>query len=215
MPKEMNVDLDNIAINDIQYNLTDIEALAWKLLVRGAAKPKDGFHTLTLATGNDNGLPTLRTVVLRKANEINKTLFFHTDTRSRKFADLLKRPQAAVLLYDAHRRIQLNLTMTVVLHTTDELADACWAATNAKSRRSYMSLDSPNAISQKPTSGYAECFEYEEPTAEESHIFRENFAVVECQAQHLEFLFLNFKGNRKAGFEYENGVCCLKNWLVP
>ena len=206
---------NSIIINEIAYNLDELEAFAWQLLVRGGAKSKDGFHTMTVATVDQDGLLLLRTVVLRKASETTKSLFFHTDARSRKFADLEKQPKVTVLLYDPHRRIQMMLKMTAVLHVNNDISDERWVATNAQSRLGYMTLDAPNTPSITPTVGYEARFANTEPTSAESEPFRKNFAVIECQATVLEFLFLNRSGNRKAVFQYENGACTQKNWRVP
>jgi pyridoxamine 5'-phosphate oxidase len=204
-----------IVINDIHYDLDGLEQLAWKQLVSGAARSKDGFHTLCVATMNTEGEPTLRTVVHRKADEIVKKIFFHTDTRSRKFQDLQRDSRLSMLFYDAHRRIQMTLKATATLHTTDALAEDRWRATNAQSRRCYMTIDAPNTTADFPTVGYDKRFAKTDPTEDESCAFRQNFAVVECQTHHLEFLFLHHTGNRKAIFKYENGVLKESFWAVP
>jgi hypothetical protein len=36
--------------------------------------------------------------------------------------------------------------------------------------------------------------------------FWKNFTVVACEVYELEFLYLDFNGNRKANFYYENGI---------
>ena len=39
-----------VSINEISYDLTGLEALTWQLLTNGAVKPKDGFHSVCVAT---------------------------------------------------------------------------------------------------------------------------------------------------------------------
>jgi hypothetical protein len=206
---------DTILINDIAYNLTELETLAWQLLVRGSAKGKDGFHTMCIATVNSDNEPTLRTVVLRKADEVVKKLFFHTDTRSRKFADLQQQKCLSALFYDPHRRIQMTLKTQVLTHIDNALAEQRWREIRLESRRCYMLENAPNTVTPAPSFGYNPRFLDVFPEENDSEPFRQFFAVVECRAVSLEFLFLHHKGNRKAFFEYENGVNTRQNWVIP
>lgn len=206
---------NTVTINDIPYDLEGLEQLAWKLLVNGAVKSKDGFHTMCVGSVNANGEATQRIVVLRKTDEIAKKIYFHTDNRSRKIEDIERNSHLSILFYDAHRRIQMTLKTTVTLHKSDNLADERWTNTNPQSRRAYMTIDAPNTYAALPTSGYEERFGHSEPTAAESDVFRQNFVVVECQATALELLYLHYEGNRKAIFNYQNGIFENSHWAVP
>jgi general stress protein 26 len=43
-------------------------------------------------------------VVNRKVDESNKTIYFHTDNRSRKFSDLEQDNRISLLFYDARQK---------------------------------------------------------------------------------------------------------------
>jgi hypothetical protein len=66
----------NITINDISYDLAGLEQLAWKYLVNGSLRSKDGFHTVCVGTVNEAGEATLRTVINRKVSEGQKKYLF-------------------------------------------------------------------------------------------------------------------------------------------
>lgn len=206
---------DSITINDTSYNLQEVETLAWKKLVNGSVKKKNGFRTMCVGTLNENNTAALRIVVNRKVDEVNKTIYFHTDNRSRKYYDLQKDNRISLLFYDARQRVQIVVKARTTLHTNDALSNDRWKATSPQARLGYMTLEPPNTKSDKPTLGYEERFSTIKPTDSESDLFQENFSVIACAVYELEFLYLNFSGNRKANFCYENNVLKDSFWAVP
>lgn len=204
-----------ITINDIKYDLESLEALAWKKLLNGSVKKKNGFRTMCVGTtGNDNGA-SLRIVVNRKVNESDKKIYFHTDNRSRKFQDLERDNRISLLFYDARQKIQVMVKAYAIFHTNDAIANDRWKATSPQARLGYMTINAPNSKSQNPTLGYEERFSETKPTDIESNQFQKNFTVIVCQAYELEFLYLDYSGNRKANFCYKNGVLEDCFWAVP
>lgn len=206
---------DYITINDSPYTLRDLEILAWKKLVNGSVKKKNGFRTMCVGTIDENNTAALRIVVNRKVDEAQKTIFFHTDNRSRKHDDLLKDNRISLLFYDARQRVQIVVKANATLHTNDALSNDRWKATSAQARLGYMTIEPPNTKSEIPTLGYNEQFSLLKPTNTESDLFQENFSVVACTVYELEFLYLDFSGNRKANFFYDNNVLKDCFWAVP
>jgi pyridoxine/pyridoxamine 5'-phosphate oxidase len=204
-----------ININKVDYNLNELEQLVWKKLVNGYIKKKNSFRTMCVGTIDENSLCSLRTVVNRKVDELNKQIFFHTDIRSRKCADLKRNNSLSLLFYDGRQRIQISVKAIATIHINDDFTAEKWRTTSAQARLSYMSVDAPNTKSNFPTLGYEERFAKEEPTELESNQYSENFAVIACAAYELEFLYLDYLGNRKANFFYKNGVLVDSFWAVP
>jgi pyridoxamine 5'-phosphate oxidase len=212
----MNIKLDNsIIINDVQYNLTSLEALAWKKLVNGSIKKKNGFRTMCVGTINENSEASIRMVINRKVEESKKTIYFHTDNRSRKFQDLERDNRLSLLFYDARQRIQIVVKAHTIFHTNDSLAVDRWKATSPQARLGYMTIDAPNTKSEMPTLGYDNQFSEIKPTELQSDPYQKNFTVIACQVYELEFLYLDFLGNRKANFFYEKGILSDSFWTVP
>ena len=204
-----------ITINATNYNLQGIESLAWKKLVNGSVKKKNGFRTMCVGTVDVNNSAALRIVVNRKVDEPQKTIYFHTDNRSRKFSDLQKDNRITLLFYDARQRVQIVVKATAAIHTSDTVSQERWKATSPQARLGYMTIEVPNTKSEQPTLGYEERFASTKPTDAESDLFQENFTVIACSVYELEFLYLDFHGNRKANFQYENGVLVQGHWAVP
>jgi pyridoxamine 5'-phosphate oxidase len=204
-----------ITINKLEYNLQQVEQFAWKKLVNGYLKKKSGFRTMCVGTINENAVCSLRTVVNRKVDELSKKIFFHTDIRSRKHADLHRSNFVTLLFYDARQRIQISVKCLTTIQNNDDVAVSKWSATSARARLAYMTIEAPNTKSDLPTLGYDEKFSSVDPTEFDSNPYKENFAVVSCQAYELEFLYLDFKGNRKANFFYDKGTLIDSFWAVP
>jgi pyridoxamine 5'-phosphate oxidase len=212
----MNLNQENtVTINNIQYDLQSIETLAWKKLINGSVKKKNGFRTICVGTINENGETSLRTVINRKVDETTKTIYFYTDNRSRKFQDILIDNRVTLLFYDSKQRIQISLRTKAVIHTNDELSEEKWRNNSSQARLGYMTIEAPNTKSEHPTLGYDEKFSLTKPTEIESDVFKNNFSVIACTAYELEFLYLDFSGNRKANFYYENGNVVDAYWAVP
>ncbi len=212
----MNNPLKNsIIINDIHHNLVGIEELAWKKLLNGSIKKKNGFRTMCVGTINENSEASIRMVINRKVDESKKTIYFHTDNRSRKFQDLDRDNRLSLLFYDARQRIQIMVKAHTIFHTNDSLAIDRWKATSPQARLGYMTIDAPNTKSDAPTLGYDTKYSEIKPNEIESDPYQKNFTVIACQVYELEFLYLDFLGNRKANFYYENGVLSTSFWAVP
>ena len=206
----------SIKINDVYFNLNELEALAWKKLVNGAVKKKNGFRTMCVATISQDNCASVRTVVNRKVDELQKIIYFHTDNRSRKFQELGINNSISLLFYDSRQRVQIVVKATAIFHTNDVIAADRWQATSPKAMLSYMTIDPPNTPSNEATLGYAQKFQNSVPAKEESLPFQQNFSVVACHVHQLEFLYLNFDGNYKANFYYKTGgVLEQSEWAVP
>lgn len=204
-----------ITINAASYTLENLEVLAWKKLVNGSVKKKNGFRTMCVGTIAKSNDASLRIVVNRKVDELQKTIYFYTDNRSRKHTDLVKDNRISLLFYDAKQSIQIVVKAHATMHTNNLLSKDKWKAISPQARLGYMTLQAPNTPTHQPTLGYEERFALVKPTDVESDPFEKNFTVVACQVYELEFLYLHFHGNRKANFYYENGVLKECYWAVP
>lgn len=208
----MNIERNNsVTINGINYDLNDLEEDIWKLLLNGALKSKDPFHTASIATLSDGEI-NLRTVVLRKVIGKSKEIRFHTDTRSRKWAELKKSNTITALFYNGPARIQLRLKGRAILHFHDNIAEESWQKTSLSGRRSYLTTESPSSVSGEPTSGLALKYETENFTLEESEVGKANFGVISLEVKSIDWLWLNHAGHRRAYFDYANNHA---NWLIP
>jgi 3-hydroxyisobutyrate dehydrogenase len=200
-----------ITIENINYSLRDIENDIWNRLVNGAVKSRDPFHTPCVATHSGIDI-SLRTVVLRKAVPESKELRFHTDTRSKKWQELIVNPSISALFYDAADRIQIRVKGRAVLHFNNDITSAAWQKTSLSSRRCYLTNFDPSSFTDHSTSGLPEHIEQENFTLEESEIGFNHFGIVSIQVQNIDWLWLHHAGHRRAFFDY---VSEQYQWMIP
>ena len=170
---------------------------------------------MCVGTIGQNSDTSLRIVVNRKVDELKKTIFFHTDNRSRKVYDLERDNRISILFYDAKQRIQITVKAVATIDADSLYTAGRWNATSPQARLGYMTIEQPNTKSDKPTLGYDDRFSEVKPTEIESNLYQKNFSVIACHVYELEFLYLDFLGNRKANFYYKNSVLENGFWAVP
>lgn len=206
--------MNTILIDGINYCLEELEKDSWLRLLNGSLKYKDALHNPVVANVNQHGV-NIRTVVLRKVNTAKKQLTFHTDIRSGKWKDLQQENNISWLFYDAQERVQIRLSGTATGHHDDAIAQEEWEASTMSSRKIYLGETGPSTISAIPVSGLPGAFEANDPTQEESLPGRKNFATVVTKVTWMEWLWLNSRGHRRAGFKYLDDGSFTANWLIP
>ncbi|HAT08254.1 MAG TPA: pyridoxamine 5'-phosphate oxidase [Rhodobiaceae bacterium] len=184
-------------------DLNASSAYGWSMLERGVKDRKCAFHTPSIATISATGSPTIRTVVLRGCATEDKTLRFHTDTRSGKIAELKDNPFAAMHFYDAGAKIQLRLAVRLEMLSGGAF-DAAWEATRPMSRECYQVMQSPGSIIENPR--------HVRFDASASQDGEAHFVPVAAHVLRMEWLYLAARGHRRALFDFENDT---QNWLVP
>jgi pyridoxamine 5'-phosphate oxidase len=179
-------------------------AEAFRLLSRGVADRRSPFHTPCLGTIGADGVPMLRTVVLRGVEVMERRLRIHTDLRSAKVGEIRACGAVAVHGYDPAAQVQLRLSGIATLHADDGVADAAWAASRPFSRRCYAIADAPGTACAAPPSA---------PGDEASG--RGNFAALIVAFDRLEWLWLCAEGHRRARFSWQADGALSATWLVP
>jgi pyridoxamine 5'-phosphate oxidase len=189
-------------------DLDETLAEAWRLLARGAADRRSGFHTPVAASLGRDGRPRARVVVLRAADPQDWILRFHTDRRSEKFSGLLADPRIALSGYDAGNKVQMRVEGRAILHTDDAVAEAAWIGSREMSRAVYGILPGPGRE-------LANADEFTMPgQPDEIAAGRQNFCVVIVRMESLEWLYLASAGHRRALFE-RSGRAVTSSWLAP
>lgn len=181
---------------------------AWRLLEEGVTDRHSPCHTPSIATLDAEGLPSLRTVVLRAVDPPTRSLRFHTDARSSKVAEIEAQSRVALHAYHPLRKIQLRLTGLASLHREDDVARAAWEASRYFSRLCY-------GVAPGPGTAIAEAWDWQqgEDGSAEAASFA-HFCAVVVQIDTLEWLYLAARGHRRARFDWRTGALS-ETWLVP
>jgi hypothetical protein len=203
--------MESIDINEKQYNLSSIEKDCWQRMMNGVLQSRNPFHQPVVANSNAWGV-NMRTVVLREACNVEKTLRFYTDIRTGKWAALQQDQTISWLFYDNEARIQIRASGMASLHQDDELANHAWANVNPTSRKNYSSILIPSAEIMLPLDGMQEAVAI---ASKKNEAGRENFGVVVSKVLWMEWLWLNPPCHYKANFMYDAQGDFTASWLVP
>ena len=203
--------MESINMNEKQYNLSSIEKDCWQRMMDGVLQSRNQFHHPVVANSNATGV-NMRTVVVRDACSVEKTLRFYTDIRTGKWTELQQDQTISWLFYDAESRIQIRASGKASLHQNDELANHAWDNVNPISRKNYSSILSPSAEIILPLDAMQESLAI---TAKKNEAGRENFGAVVSKVLWMEWLWLNPPCHYKANFMYDKEGEFTGSWLVP
>lgn len=197
--------------NDLSLTLKEIQ----RVIEEGVTNRRAASHHPIIANIDARGRPSQRVMILRQCNWASSALRFHSDLRSDKISQIEANADASVLIYDEAAKIQIRLTGTIALGTTDA-ADAAWAASTEFARRCYMTQSAPGNVSDRPASGLPAWIEGKQPTEEMLVSARENFAILSFSFDQIDWLYLANNGHRRAKFErVSDSHNWAGNWLIP
>ena len=169
------------------------------------------FRIPVFICGNQNDFDG-RIVVLRKSDEANNLIQYHSDIRSDKIVKLKASQNASMIFYDKEEKIQVRLKVECIVNHDNEITKASWLKTGHMSRKCYLVDNGPGAESDNPTSGLRPELDNFEYTMDQSEEGYKNFTVIQCKIKSIEWLYLAAKGHRRAKFDLENNK---EYWLVP
>lgn len=171
---------------------------AWQRLVRGVHDRHAPARHPTLATVSPEGLPRVRTVVLRAADKSQGRIEIHTNLHSSKIDDLMARPVAALHVWDDGARLQIRVEAEVEIASGADVADT-WARVPDRSRTAYGSSHTPG----HPIPSALAYDNAPDPSV---------FALLQLNICTMDLLHLGVD-HRRAQFTRESGWT--GQWLVP
>jgi 3-hydroxyisobutyrate dehydrogenase len=192
-------------------DFNEIKKKIWLMLDDAITNRASQFRIPTFICGDQSDFDG-RIVVLRKSDQLNNTVQFHSDIRSDKIEKLKKNPKAAMLFYDKDEKIQVRLKIECVVNHNNEITKESWSKTQHISRKCYLVDNGPGSESESPTSGLKPELDNFDFTMEQSEEGYKNFTVIQCKIRSIEWLYLAAKGHRRARFDLENRK---DTWLVP
>lgn len=156
----------------------------WQDLARSVGDRTHPFRLPAVATVNEKGDPSIRTVVLREVDLARRRLVFYTDARSSKVEEIRRHPCIAWHFWDPGRQIQLRIATSATLRQGDDPgAYERWKSCPLASRLAYLKhqssgseINSPEEDQLAPAS-----------SLEETEEGRTNFVVVESQLEQLDY----------------------------
>ena len=192
-------------------DFNEIKKKIWSLLDDAVTNRSSQFRIPTFICGHNNDIDG-RIVVLRKSDQQNNLVQFHSDIRSDKIQFLKNNPNAALLFYDKDEKIQVRLKVNCIINYNKDITKNSWEKTQHISRKCYLVDNGPGTESDVPTSGLKPELDNFDYTKEQSEKGYKNFTVIQCKIKSIEWLYLAAKGHRRAKFDLESNK---DTWLVP
>ena len=192
-------------------DFTEIKKKIWSILNNAVTDRSSQFRIPVFICGDQSDFDG-RIVVLRKSDEQNDIVQFHSDIRSNKIEKLKKNNQASMLFYDKEEKIQVRLKVKCTINHDNEITKESWLKTGHMSRKCYLVDNGPGTESPTPTSGLKPKLDNFEFTMEQSEEGYKNFTVIQCKVKSIEWLYLAAKGHRRARFDLETNK---DKWLIP
>ena len=192
-------------------DFSEIKKKIWLMLEDAIINRNSQFRIPTFICGDQSDFDG-RIVVLRKSDQQNNTVQFHSDIRSDKIEKIKKNNKASMLFYDKEEKIQLRLKVKCIVNHNNKITKDSWSKTQHISRKCYLVDNGPGTESDSPTSGLKPELDNFEFTMEQSEKGYKNFTVIQCKVKLIEWLYLAAKGHRRARFDLENNK---NTWLIP
>ena len=189
----------------------EIKKKIWSMLDDAVTNRSSQFRIPVFICGDQKDFDG-RIVVLRKSDQSNNLVQFHSDIRSDKIAKLKSNKNASMLFYDKEEKIQVRLKVQCTVNHENDITKESWLKTGHISRKCYLVDSGPGTESDSPTSGLKPELDNFEFTMEQSEVGYKNFTVIQCKIKSIEWLYLAAKGHRRARFDLEKNK---ENWLVP
>jgi hypothetical protein len=179
-------------------DLKEMHDYAWRLIIRGIVDKKSPARHPTFGTNGLLGMPELRTVVLRHADQKAANLEVHTDVESKKVEELKLNPNVGIHIWFPTNKLQVRIKAISEIKTGSGVTEQ-WEKVPTGSRVSYGTLPTPGTIIQTP-------FAYEKPAE------FERFCVIKINIEEIDLIHLGTRHTR-ALYEKKNKWC--GSWLAP
>jgi len=172
------------------------------------------FHTPVFSNKNQNYSLDSRIVVLRKFNESNLKLNFHTDFRSPKIIDLKKDNNSSFVFYDFKLKIQIRIKTNSIINNKNDVSKNAWDLSHLSSRKCYLTEKAPSSMTTLPEDGIPKHLKGINPSQEESENGYDNFTVVENEIKNVDWLYLASSGHRRLNIAFKNFEPVFQ-WIIP
>ena len=180
------------------YDLKELYEYAWRLVIRGTVDKKSPARHPTIGTNGISGMPELRTVVLRHADQKTASLEVHTDIKSKKIEELENNPRVGMHIWFPTNKLQVRVKAIAEIQKGDEIKEQ-WGKVPNASRVSYGTLPTPGTIIKSS-------FDYEKP------VKFERFCIIKLNIEEIDLTHL---GNRHTRALFAKTNNWSGSWLAP
>lgn len=171
---------------------------AWQHLRRGVADSRSPARYPAFSTVSRDGMPEVRTVVLRSASQSGAIVEVHTDLNTPKVDALRANAKAALMIWLPKPRLQIRLIANVDIVEGNAAASA-WDSVPVRSRVSYGTRPDPGQPIEH-------AFAYEKVPD------RTRFAILRCNVTDIDLVSLTEPHVRAV---YQRSEGWVGTWVAP
>lgn len=168
----------------------------WQRLAAAADRKDHSLRLITLASVDQRDQPDARILVLRGVEPVHGRLWFYSDSRAEKIAQLRRRPAVCLVAYDIPDGVQLRMTGCSRIHTNDVVVVRHWEQLDLATRYEYQVAPVPGSALNRNDPIRRHHHEQFEEGAMDSQ--QQNFAVIEVTIDFIDWLQVNVRGDRRA-----------------
>ncbi|MBU1054229.1 MAG: pyridoxamine 5'-phosphate oxidase family protein [Proteobacteria bacterium] len=193
--------------------LDDVLKSSWKELHKGVRNFRHPFYkpALTTVAGNK---PEVRTVILRRFSEEERTLICFCDARSPKVSQIRDNPNVSWLFYHPKKWLQLRFCGTATVHIDNDVAESQWKKLRQTNKINYCTEMAPGSPTNKPDSGLPDFARDKALKLFDHSGAYKNFAVIVCRFDQMDWLLLKLTGHIRAKFHWEDNRINA-SWVIP
>lgn len=179
-------------------SLPEIERAIWRQLEAASTERAHPWRTAVLATV-DGDAADARSVILREVTAADRRMVIYTDQRAGKVAQIAAHPHGTLVMWSHALRWQLRCRVRLTVESDGLAVTSRWARLqHTAAAQDYHAPHPPGALLPAPTGASA-------PASE-----RACFAVINAQADSLDWLELHPDGHRRAIFDSRGA-----RWVQP
>lgn len=169
----------------------------WTALAAAVTQPGNGWRTPALASCDADGLPRVRSLVLRDVDAASWRLSSYTDRRSPKVAQLLAQPRVELLFWCPQRRWQLRVEARASIETQGSRVEQIWdSLANTQQAGDYLTLNAPG----DPVDADERWRQTSTP----------QLAIIDFSVQRFDWLCLSRQGHSRLAIDRDQIL-----WLTP
>ena len=181
----------------------------WNELSLSLVESGHPFHIFSISTVH-NGLPDARNVVLRGVSEEQKSISFHTDTRSKKVSQFDEKNSVCALFYDKTNKTQLRIYGNTFIEDNKDIVLKKWNSSKDMSKLCYLNKYPPGHVLSN-----SKDYLYNDDDLKNINKGIENFLIINLNVVKIDWLFLNHKGHERMMIDLQEDKEIKYNWLAP
>lgn len=188
-----------------EMTLGDVYKSVWDILKEGASNRHSEARTMALCYRTREDFDTSH-VVIRGADQEMYKVWFHTDQRTQKGADISTGDILRSVIYCSQKKIQLRLYGHAHVYHCEERTRSIWQNMSQFAKKCYLQSICPGKPVNEPN----------DLSLDEDEVGYSRFKIIEIQLDKISYLYLSHKGHIRSEFKkIENTDQWAQNWLAP